>query len=406
MPKPDLSVVLIHYRRKRFLETSLLAISNQTLSKNKYEVIVADDGTPEGVQDIVDKFSRIMNIRAIVNTRTNYEEFRNPAPLRNMGIRESRGDVILMHSADLVPCYRNTMKRILKIHSNQKLLLTGILYNLNQKETELAQSRSFDLHKIIHQKINSGSRHLVYGSRSFRKSVSGSIGGFSEIFKGWGGEDTDFEERVQRYGVRMLCDKSIVYVHLFHEETEHKHYEKIFNLARVNYIRDKGIVLAVHSGDAEALKLRGKCLSDRYRSIQLQKIDSGGFKLTGSFKRLPNSKNGPILQFTNNDLIPICGLMLNNNNICFKQYCVNSAKMIVHTSGIRENNRIEIYFKNRTFHFHINGGQSAMVLHDGYLQKGKLGPIKYAVLGRLHPWESNDFVSGLRWGNISLNSTG
>ncbi len=75
----------MHYDELFVLARCLFEYERQTLDKNLFEIIVADVGTPEGVKKIVDEFRGRMNVRLVVNPRTE-KKVRNPANVINTAL--------------------------------------------------------------------------------------------------------------------------------------------------------------------------------------------------------------------------------------------------------------------------------------------------------------------------------
>jgi GT2 family glycosyltransferase len=53
------SVVIPHYNDKIRLEACLASVENQSVPRERYEIIVADNGTPGGIADVAAKFPRV-----------------------------------------------------------------------------------------------------------------------------------------------------------------------------------------------------------------------------------------------------------------------------------------------------------------------------------------------------------
>lgn len=89
---PTVSVVVVHYRQQGELDRTLAALARQTHPADRLEVIVVDDGSPEAP-------TVPAGVRLLVQPD---EGFRLSAA-RNLGVRESTGEVLCFLDADTAP---------------------------------------------------------------------------------------------------------------------------------------------------------------------------------------------------------------------------------------------------------------------------------------------------------------
>ena len=74
--EPCASVVIPHHNDKIRLHACLASLENQTISRERYEIIVADNGTPGGIADVVSRFPRV---RFVEESRKGAAHARNAA---------------------------------------------------------------------------------------------------------------------------------------------------------------------------------------------------------------------------------------------------------------------------------------------------------------------------------------
>lgn len=87
------SVVLPHYNDKIRLQLCLASLENQTLARRRYEIIVADNGTPGGVADVASRFSDVRFVE---------ERRKGAAHARNAAVAVARGTALAFIDADCV----------------------------------------------------------------------------------------------------------------------------------------------------------------------------------------------------------------------------------------------------------------------------------------------------------------
>lgn len=91
---PFISIIMPLYNAERFLEETLVSISNQIFSD--YELICINDGSEDGTENIVHRFQQNdSRIRILHN-----EKREGAAFSRNKGIREARGKYIIFLDGD------------------------------------------------------------------------------------------------------------------------------------------------------------------------------------------------------------------------------------------------------------------------------------------------------------------
>jgi len=89
-----ISVVIPVYNDLARLQTCLAAIENQTLSKEKYEVIVVDNNSTDDIESVVEAFEQ---------ARLGYEKQPGSYAARNKGISLAKGDVLAFTDSDCIP---------------------------------------------------------------------------------------------------------------------------------------------------------------------------------------------------------------------------------------------------------------------------------------------------------------
>jgi len=90
---PEASVIVPHFDQKALLALCLESLERQTIARDRYEVIVADNGTPGGLEDIKARFPAVVFTTAVE---------RGAAPARNAGLAIATGAAIAFTDADCV----------------------------------------------------------------------------------------------------------------------------------------------------------------------------------------------------------------------------------------------------------------------------------------------------------------
>lgn len=94
MSNPFVSVIIPVYNDPVRLKTCLHVLEEQTYPKNRYEVLVVDNGSAESIEPIVAEFKQ---------TRASFEVRPGSFIARNTGITLARGEVLAFTDADCLP---------------------------------------------------------------------------------------------------------------------------------------------------------------------------------------------------------------------------------------------------------------------------------------------------------------
>ncbi|MFQ5511451.1 MAG: glycosyltransferase [Candidatus Krumholzibacteriia bacterium] len=93
------SVEISTFNRRDVLARVLEALANQTYSRDEFEVVLSDDGSAEDIAGLVESLEGSLpySIRFLAN------EHRGCGYAHNRGIRQAKGDLVVMLAADLIP---------------------------------------------------------------------------------------------------------------------------------------------------------------------------------------------------------------------------------------------------------------------------------------------------------------
>lgn len=118
----DTSIIIATYNRCDLLELSLYSFNFQDYKKDKFEVIVIDDGSTDGTSDMLKSLDINYNLVFLRNEKNHGAAF-----ARNMGLKNATGDIIIFSDSDcIVPS--NFISDHLKYHkANNKLCVSGTI---------------------------------------------------------------------------------------------------------------------------------------------------------------------------------------------------------------------------------------------------------------------------------------
>ncbi len=218
--RPQYSIIIPTYNRAKTLALTLDSVCDQTISPEKYDVLVIDDGSIDNTESLVKSFKL-----KVKNPEIRYFKIKHggPAKARNFGIKESKGEIIFFTDDDCtVPeDWMETLLSGLKRHSKA----TGAGGWYLPPESEMGKNASFwrrrSAHYIAYKALNNsfGGRYEILSNDPFRyfgvsayntanicykKAVLEKVGGFKEDFYWPGAEDNDLAFRITLVGHLLL----------------------------------------------------------------------------------------------------------------------------------------------------------------------------------------------------------
>lgn len=244
-----LSIVIPTYNRAKILAITLACLCNQKTIYD-YEVIVADDGSKENIEEIVREFESLLNIKYVRQKDYGYQL----CAVRNLGLRAAKYNYVAILDCDMAPNplwvqsymellavddnvaligprkYIDTSKHTYLDFLSQKSLINEIpeIITNNQVAGKVEQNKSVDW-RIEHFKntdnlrlCNTPFRFFSGGNVTFAKKWLFRAGWFDEEFTHWGGEDNEFGYRLYREGCYF---RSVEGAMAYHQEPPGKENE-------------------------------------------------------------------------------------------------------------------------------------------------------------------------------------
>lgn len=244
-----LSIVIPTYNRTKILAITLACLCNQKTIYD-YEVIVADDGSKENIEEIVREFESLLNIKYVRQKDYGYQL----CAVRNLGLRAAKYNYVAILDCDMAPNplwvqsymellavddnvaligprkYIDTSKHTYLDFLSQKSLINEIpeIITNNQVAGKVEQNKSVDW-RIEHFKntdnlrlCNTPFRFFSGGNVAFAKKWLFRAGWFDEEFTHWGGEDNEFGYRLYREGCYF---RSVEGAMAYHQEPPGKENE-------------------------------------------------------------------------------------------------------------------------------------------------------------------------------------
>jgi len=201
------SIIIPVRNQKNSLLAALNSLKRQIKTARDFEIIICDDGSTDGTEQMVKK----------IRYPIFFKYFRNDPTLgrsanRNSGFKKSVGKEIIFFDGDMVPA-EGYLEAILKDDDHHNVRAGFVEPPPDEKMSRLERylySRG--------RYANSGEKQIIpcryFTSNNFYISRGNfeKIGGFDEAFKGWGGEDIDFGLNLEKNGIKIVnIPKAITY---------------------------------------------------------------------------------------------------------------------------------------------------------------------------------------------------
>lgn len=184
--EPFLSVVVPTYKRQTLLHKTLEGLAKQTLTPDAFEVLVVNDGSPDGTKAYLDGRVGTLpyTLRPIHLTNG------GPGRARNTGIREAQGKVIVFLDDDIEPS-PECLEVHFKLHQALEPL---VVIGPQRRDVKLGQTEPLWIrweHLMLEKQYaqfasgawtEAGPNHFYTGNASVRRDLLLAVGGFDEGF--------------------------------------------------------------------------------------------------------------------------------------------------------------------------------------------------------------------------------
>ena len=242
-----MSVVIPTRNRRESLLRLLRALASQTLPNDRYEVVVAVDGSSDGTAEAVGAFAPPYRLRAVSL------DGRGRASACNAGARAASGPLLVLLDDDMEP-----VETFLQAHAaehppgSRRGVLGAVPITLGAAEppvvTYVGEKFNRHLDRLAREAHRIGFRDFYSGNFSIARELFFGVGGFDEQFRIYGNEDGELALRLIEAGVELRYSAKAL---------ARQHYEKDFAaLARDNIAKGRTAVLLSRKWPSARSELR------------------------------------------------------------------------------------------------------------------------------------------------------
>jgi len=193
------SVIIPVYNASFYIDETLRALLSQTYSSKAIEILVVDNGSTDGTEEIVKKYP----VKLIFE-----REKAGPYAARNKGLLQAKGEIIALTDANKVPD-KNWIESGVRALERKNSHLAGgdIIFELGNDPSaaELYDAITFNNNRNL-VLFEQGS---ATGNLFFKKKILDELGLFPDVFRS--GMDIWWTQRAVRLGYKLVfADKAIV----------------------------------------------------------------------------------------------------------------------------------------------------------------------------------------------------
>ncbi len=242
------SVIVPSYNRKEEIRELLDSFTRLNFPADRYELIIADDGSTDGTETLVKQFQQHCSF----NLKFFRQENQGPGAARNMGMEKACGDFFIFIDSDCTvsPGWLSAVDNAL--HAEQADAFGGpdagrddfpaLLKAINYSMTSFITTGGIRGHK----KKRLGKFYPRSFNMGLSRQVYEKIGGFGKLRHG---QDIEFSHRIINSGAKVILAEDAVVFHKRRTSLK-KFFRQVFNwgVARINlYKIDRQMLEPVHA---------------------------------------------------------------------------------------------------------------------------------------------------------------
>jgi glycosyltransferase involved in cell wall biosynthesis len=224
--KPAISVIIPTYGRPERLRYCLAALSAIDYPRDRFEVIVIDDGSRIPPSTVVAEFAKHVNVKLI------QQRHAGPATARNLGAKSSCAEFLAFTDDDCAPTptWLTTIEACLRATPNQ--LIAGRVINALPRNPYSSASQILIDYLVGYFNANFQSACFVTSNNiGIARRDFFEAGGFDNSFRNAAGEDREFGDRWKNLG-RVVNFRPELVVEHAHELTLRRFWQQHFNYGR------------------------------------------------------------------------------------------------------------------------------------------------------------------------------
>lgn len=207
---PFVTVIVPTYNRKGLLRECLASLLAQTYAEDCYEIIIVDDGSTDGTEDLVDCMAHGSSPELRYFRQSN----RGPAAARNLGMKNARGEIIAFTDDDCIASATWLQNGIRRFGAGQIAAVQGQTLPTERVRLQILPPRFSYTLQVTDESWTYPTCNMFY-----RKQAILDVGGFNERYRKAGPEDTDLAWRIREKGMKIVFSSDPLVYHAVHYDT-------------------------------------------------------------------------------------------------------------------------------------------------------------------------------------------
>ncbi|HEV7523192.1 MAG TPA: glycosyltransferase [Candidatus Angelobacter sp.] len=200
-PGISISIIIPALNEEKMIGRCLDSLTQLTLARDRFEVLVVDNGSRDKTLDIADSFRDRLNLRILQQSDVRI------SALRNLGAHAALGKILAFLDADcLAPA--DWLDRILALASTNGAGVLGAHYLLPEDSSWVGRT----WHRYQEAPKSGEISHVPAGDLVMRREDFFKLGGFDEAIQT--NEDYELCERARKAGMHVRAFPQIAVVHL------------------------------------------------------------------------------------------------------------------------------------------------------------------------------------------------
>jgi GT2 family glycosyltransferase len=207
-PLPSFSVVVATHGRPRQLAECLAALASLDYPRDRFEVLIVDDGSPTPLTAVVAPYCERLDLMLVLQERA------GAGAARNTGATRAKGTFLAFTEDDCIvsPDWLRALAQ--RFETAPEHMIGGrVLNGLPDNPYSSASQLLFDYLYAYHNADPADPRFFGTGNLALPTARFREIGGFDTRYIGAGGEDRELCDRWRSLGYRSTYDPDAVVYH-------------------------------------------------------------------------------------------------------------------------------------------------------------------------------------------------
>lgn len=211
MNDPAFSIVIPTFNRPDRLLRCIATLDSLDYPRERFEVIVVDDGSPEPVQPL------LHDLRVRFAIKCHSVKHGGPAAARNIGAAHAAGRFLAFLDDDCAPVPSWLARMEMHFRTDPSALVAGrVLNGLHANIYSEASQRLISYLMGYFNADSATARFVTANNMGVGREAFLRVGGFNARFRGAGGEDREFGDRWQQLGFKLAYCPDVEVVHYHH----------------------------------------------------------------------------------------------------------------------------------------------------------------------------------------------